>query len=332
MTTVSLCFQEGSRISDKTRKKVLAAAKEIGYVPNQFARRLRLGKSRLVGLVVTEVDTPFVADIIAGVEQTLAAEGYNVLVFSTFRDIQTEKNVVRAAYEMMAEGLIVAACEEKNSVLQNLSNIDYPIVYVDSIPPESNGAYVINDMDAIARLGLEHLLSLGHKDILIINGQEVYRNFSSFLKFDNTYRSVFANNGIKVREELLRYGGAYIKDGCSAISSALDDGVDFSAVFAISDMVALGVIEGLERRGLSVPRDISVIGIDDSEVSSLKRIGLSTIATCSNESGKQNMGVIAANILLDMLSTENSQTSTKNVILRPHLVLRDSCIEYKTRQ
>jgi len=332
MTTVSLCFQEGSRISEKTRKKVLEAAKEIGYVPNQFARRLRSGKSRLIGLVVTEFDTAFVSDIIAGVERIVAAEGYNVLVFSTFRDIDIEKNVVRAAYEMMAEGLIVAACEEHNSVLQNLSDIDYPIVYVDSIPPKSDGAYVINDMDAIARLGLEYLLSLGHRDILLINGHEIYRAFSSFSKFENTYRSVFASNGIKVREELLRYGGAYIKDGCSAVCSALDDGIDFSAVFAISDMVALGVIEGLERRGLNVPQDVSVIGIDDSEVSSLKRIGLSTIATTISDSSDQNMGVIAANMLLNMLSSENPQTNAPSVILKPHLILRDSCKEYQPRR
>jgi len=353
MTTVSLCFQEGSRISGKTRKKVLEAAREIGYVPNQFARRLRSGKSRLIGLVVTEADTAFVADIIAGVEQTVAAKGYNVLVFSTYRDINTERNVVRAAYEMMAEGLIVAACEEQNSVLQHLSEIDYPIVYVDSVPPGSKGAYVtdatdtitatgeltnepvqfsayvINDMEAIARLGIEHLLSLGHKDILIINGQEMYKNFSSFSRLENAYRSVYEQNGIKVREELLRYGGAYIKDGCSTICRVLDEGIKFSAVFAISDMVALGVIEGLERRGLRVPNDVSVIGVDDSEVSSLKRIGLTTISTCQNDSGKQNMGVIAANMLMEMLIPENSQTQIQNVILKPNLILRDSCKVYK---
>lgn len=303
----------------------MQAAKDLGYIPNQFARRLRSGKSKLIGLVVTEMDTAFVADIIAGVEQTLAAEGYNVLVFSTFRDIQKEKKVVRAAFEMMAEGLIVAACEEPNSVLANLVNRKYPVVYVDSVPPAETAACVINDMYAIAELGLRYLLELGHRDILLVNGHEMYRNFSSYARFEQTYRRILGENGIPVNDKMIKYAGAYARDGSVAVQQAIEQGLKFSAVFAISDIIALGVIEGLERRGLHVPDEVSVIGIDDSEVSSLKRIGLSTIATCTSDSGKQNMGMLAANMLLEMLDDPDKRAGVQSVVLDPRLVLRDSC-------
>lgn len=328
MTTVSLCFQEGSRISDKTRKKVLDAAREIGYVPNQFARRLRSGKSRLIGLIVTEVDTAFAADIIAGVEKTMASHGYNVLVFSTHRNIDTEKKVVRAAYEMMAEGLIVAACEEENSALKRLGNSKYPIVYVDSVPPQPDIKYVINDMNAIAKLGLDYLLDLGHRDILLVNGHQKYRRFSSFSRFEDTYRKVYADRGLQVNEKLLRYSGAYIKDGDRAVCAALDDGARFSAVFAISDIIALGVIDGLESRGYRVPDDISVLGIDDSEVSSLRRIGLSTIATFNLSNHTQSMGTISAELLLKMLTSDASAKDVESVVLTPSLIQRNSCARY----
>ncbi|MHB1459520.1 MAG: LacI family DNA-binding transcriptional regulator, partial [Armatimonadota bacterium] len=107
-STVSLCFKGKTRISDSTRKRVLEIAREIGYVPNQFARRLRLGKSKLIVLIVPEIDTPFISDIVTTVEKTLAVDGYHVLVFSTFRNIELEKRAVQAAMELSVEGVIIA--------------------------------------------------------------------------------------------------------------------------------------------------------------------------------------------------------------------------------
>jgi LacI family transcriptional regulator len=307
---------------------VRAVAAQLGYVPNQFARRLRSGKSRLIGLLVAEVYTPFMAEIIAGVESEIVEQGYNVLVFSTFRDIEIEKRVVQSVCELMVEGIIVAACEEENPLLRQLCENRFPLVYLDSRPPLPDCAYVMNDMEAVARLGMEYLLRLGHRRILLVNGEERIKSFSAFAALENEYRAALQESGVAPDDALIRYHGITLRDGYDAVQSALEEGVEFSAVFAVSDHVALGVIECLEAHGKKVPDDVSVLGIDNSEISGLSRIGLSTIETYHKTSGKEDMGTLAAHSLLEMIGQEGS-TPAPPIILKPRLVRRHSCRTFR---
>lgn len=327
-TTVSLCFQDESRISEKTRRRVLAAAQKLGYLPNQFARRLRSGKSRLIGLLVAEVYTPFMAEIIAGVERTVIEKGYNVLVFSTFRDIEIEKRVVQSACELKVEGIIITACEEKNELLDQLSENGFPLVYLDSLPPTPRCPYVINDMNAITLLGTEYLLELGHQRILLVNGEERSKSFSSFALMERAYCSALRKQRIIPDPQLIRYSGTSIRDGYSAVQQVLAEKIDFSAVFTVSDHVALGVINCLEAHGKKVPDDISVLGIDNNEVSALNRISLTTIETFTKTSGKEDMGMLAAKILLHAIKN-GIEATTESIVLKPRLVERLSCIRHR---
>lgn len=327
-TTVSLCFQDESRVSESTRARVLKAAQDIGYVPNQFARRLRSGKSRLIGLLVAEVYTPFMAEIIAGVERTVIEKGYNVLVFSTFRDIEIEKRLVQAASELKVEGLIVTACEKDNPLLQQLSESSFPTVYLDSFPPKPTCPYVVNDMEAVSRVGTEYLLGIGHRRILLLNGEERSKSFSSFASMERAYKLALEKWRVPLDHQLIRYHGTDLQHGYEGTKNALGDGLDFSAIFAISDNVALGVIECLETHGKRVPQDVSVLGIDNSEISGLSRIGLSTIETYHRTSGKEDMGELAAKALLKIIE-EGPDAQVEPVVLKPRLVLRKSCQEYE---
>ena len=326
-TTVSLCFQDSSRISDTTREKVLAAAKELGYVPNQLARRLRSGKSRLIATVATELDTSFMAEIMRGIEVTATEHGYNVLIFNSFRDAHMEKGIIETALEMKVEGLIVAACEVENPILDDLCTSDFPLAYIDSIPKVPGASYVINDMESICKIGMEYLLDLGHRRILLVNGPDSAKHFSSFAKIEKFYKETLQRKNIAVDESLILYSGMYIDDGYKAVSTALDKGIDFTAVFAVSDLVALGVIDGLERRNLSVPGDISVLGIDDSNTSSLNRVSLTTIGAYNQEVVKEDMGTLAAQILMRNIKAneENRSITPERVLMKPRLVERSTC-------
>ncbi len=329
-TTVSLCFRKGSRISASTRTHVRSVAAQLGYVPNQFARRLRSGKSRLIALLVAEVYTPFMAEIVAGVESAIVENGYNVLVFSTLRDIEIEKRVLQSVCELMVEGIIVAACEEENPLLRQLCASRFPLVHLDSQPPLPGCAYVMNDMEAIARLGTEHLLELGHRRILLVNGEARNKSFSAFSGLESGYRTALEKVDVVPDPELIRYHGIAMRDGYAAVQRALEQNVDFSAVFAVSDYVALGVIECLEANGKKVPEDIAVLGIDNSEVSGLSRIGLSTIESQYKTSGKADMGTLAAQSLLEMIECGGS-TPAHEIILKPRLVPRQSCKQFRAK-
>lgn len=326
-TTVSLCFKGRTRISDSTRQKVLETAREIGYVPNQFARRLRLGRSKLIALIVPEIDTPFISDIVTTVENKLAGDGYNVLIFSTYRDCDLEGRAVQAAMELSVEGVIIAACEVESEALRHLCEGECPVVYIDSIPAnEGQCGYVINDMTATGHLGTEHLLRLGHKRILLVNGPERQRHFSSFKHITDAYNAALSKHGMDLDERLIAWEGMYIDDGFKAVERALDSGLEFTAVFAISDLVALGAIQCLESHGLRVPDDVSVLGIDNSAMAGLDRISLTTIETYNPNAHGESMGDAAARMLLHVLeSGDMSAHKGEPVVFKPRLVLRGSC-------
>jgi len=326
-TTVSLCFKGKTRISEATRERVLKVAREIGYVPNEFAKRLRSGRSKLIVLIVPEIDTPFISDIVTTVEETLASDGYHVLIFSTFRNIELEKRAVQAAMEMNVEGVIVAACERENENLQQLCKSGCPVVYIDSLPGENEcNDYVINDIAAAGCLGTEHLLRLGHRNILLVNGPEQHRNFSSFRLLAEAYGATLGKYGIAVDPRLIIYQGLYIDDGVRAIEKAFADNVEFSAVFAIDDWVALGTIQCLERHGYRVPDDVSVLGIDNIAVGNLDRVALTTIEMYNPRVNKDSIGYAGARMLLRVIaSNDKSALPSKPVVFKPRLVFRNSC-------
>lgn len=325
-TTVALCFQEESRISAKTRQRVLETAKKLGYVPNQFARRLRAGKSRLIALLVAETHSASIAEIIADVERACIGKGYNVLVFNTFRDIEIEKHVVQSACELMVEGIIVMASEETNEQLLQLCREHFPVVYLNSLPPVASCNHIIYDMEAVGSMGTEYLLGLGHKRILLINSEERSKKFSSFARLENNYRRTLQKHGIKLNPRLTRYAGTTMEDGYNAIKRALDEGIEFSAVLAICDEAAFGAIECLEEHGRKVPDEVSVLGIDNVNVSALSRISLTTIEIYNNTQKK--LGNLATDLLFDAI--ENGKNAMgKSVVLTPRLIKRNSCMEYR---
>ncbi len=323
-TTVSLCFQEESRISEKTRGHVLGVASQLGYVPNQFARRLRAGKTRLIALLVAEMHSPSIIDIISGVERIGIENNYNVLVFNTFRNIEIERRIVQSVSELNVEGIIVMASEEENPKLLQLAQERFPLVYLNSLPPLTHRSHIIYDMEAISRMAMEYLLRLGHRRILLVNSEESSKNFSSFALLEREYRRILEQEDIPFDPALIRYSGTTIQDGQAAVEAALSDGVEFSAVLAICDEAALGAIECLESHGKKVPEDVSVLGIDNIDISALSRIGLTTIAIENTTSQEKNLGVIAARALLAEIE-QGEEATTISIALKPRLAERRSC-------
>lgn len=323
-TTVSLCFQENSRVSPPTRQRVLQAAKRLGYIPNQFARRLRSGKSQLIGLLVAEMHSSSIAQIIADVERLGIEKGYNVLVFNTFRDIEIEKRVVQSARELSVEGLIVMACEEKNEHLDQLCAARFPMVYLNSMPPQKQCPHIIYNMQEVARIGTEYLLGLGHRNILLLNSEKRFQHFSSFSSLEKTFCATLQKHGIPGNPDFIRHCGTTIEAGRDAISEALQEGLDFSAVFAVCDATALGAIEGLEAGKKKVPRDVSVLGIDNIEVAALNRINLSTIEI---DSTKRGLGEVAAQLLFQTIEN-GAYTLDQKIVLQPRLIQRKTCRAY----
>jgi LacI family transcriptional regulator len=323
-TTVSLSFQEESRVSPATRNRVLATAQQLGYIPNQFARRLRSGKSRLIGLLVAEMHSPRIAQVIADVERLGIEQGYNVLVFNTFRDIEIEKRVVQSASELSVEGIIIMACEEKNERLDQMCAAHFPLVYLNSLPPQTQCPHIIYDMEKVASIGMKYLLRLGHRKILLLNSEKKFENFSSFSRLEKTFRATLKKRGIACNPDFIRYCGTTIEAGRNAIAEALQEGLDFSAVFAVCDATALGAIESLEASGHQVPRDVSVLGIDNIEIAALSRINLSTIQI---DSTKRGLGELAMHLLFQTIE-KGEYTPEQKIVLQPRLIERQSCRQY----
>lgn len=325
-TTVSLCFQKDSRISEKTRKKVLDIASNHGYFPNKIAQMLRCGESNLIGIVVSESDTPFMQDIVTNAEKVLSENGYNVMIFSTYREIEREREVLTAAMEFKARGLIVTACERDDPELISISKSGLPLVCVDSQPKNVKSHLILEDMEGISKMGVNYLLGLGHRKILFLNAWKEHEHFTSFATFNRVCKETLAANNVELGGKYFKNAGLYVKDGFKAVTEALWDGLDFTAVFCISDNVAVGAIDALEEKGKKIPTDVSVLGIDDSEIAKLKRISLTTIGT-SYGNTYMHIGEMAADLLIRSIDDETYPL--KEIIMLPKLVERDSCCVVK---
>ena len=181
-TTVSLCFQKNSRISDKTRKRVLALAHELEYVPNQAARQLRNGKSKtkILGMLVNDITNPFYAMMTQVAEKVAAQRGYDLLVSDSRWNAKKEVAEIEHFIKSRADGVLACFCEKTEESIELLNRFSIPFLMLDTIPSAYNGAHIVNNSYEAARLGAEHLIDIGCRKLVFLNAEKEPETFSSF--------------------------------------------------------------------------------------------------------------------------------------------------------
>jgi LacI family transcriptional regulator len=315
--TVSRVINESPKVSDTTRKRVLQAISELNYVPNPTARRLSMGKTLTIAVIVPFFTRPAEIERLRGVENMLADSDYDLIIYNVETVQRRDACMRELPRRERADGVMIISLSPRNEDLPYLVHADVPIVLVDANHPSLNllNRVIVDDLEG-GRIATQHLINLGHKRIGYISDfLDNPFNFTSSRDRYNGYRQALNAAGIGFRPEYHCQGEHGRSEAYSLALDILALPQPPTAIFAASDTQAMGVLQAAREMNLRVPEDLSVIGYDDIEVA--EYLTLTTIRQLLYESGQRGV-----ELLLDIL--HNPRAKPKCEVMPTELIIRET--------
>jgi LacI family transcriptional regulator len=313
--TVSRVINHDVHVKQETRDRVLQTMVRLGYVANRQARSLAGGRTNTIGVLIPDLGTGYIGEIIRGIDAELGLSDLDLILYTTHRTASKEANYVTNLATGMVDGLILVLPRNPADFIGILTKQNFPLILIDhqGIGPDCPAVGAANWQGGFT--ATEYLIKLGHQRIGFITG---WMDLGCALDRLDGYRSALRTNHIPVAPELVYEGTFFQPDGFNGASILLDLPNPPTAIFASNDVMAMGVMDAIRQRGLRVPDDVSVIGFDDIPQASLIRPALTTV-----RQPLEKMGRVATQMLLELLS--KSQKKIGRIELPTELIIRDSC-------
>ncbi len=311
-STVSRVLSKSPHISAETVKRVLAAVEKLRYHRNVHARRLAVGRSDLFGLVISEIANPFFAEIIRGFQSAAWENDFDVLLLNTEYNEKRKASVVRKLIESDVRGVAIITSSINDNVIPALTREGIGIVFCSLLPAARLVSNIAIDYERGILEAVEHVASLGHKRAAVIAGPENNRTAA-------TIKQALVQ-GLKRRgldPEPVTHSEYHLDAGSSAVQDILAAKHTPTVIFCGSDLIAMGAMVALEAAGLSVPTDMSVVGIDDISFAFLARPPLTTISV-----PREQLGITSFQALDKMLKLKRQKGA--EYVLGTKLVVRQS--------
>ena len=317
-SVVSLVLRGSSNVSEEKRRLVLAASAELGYRPNGVARSLVQRRSNLFGILLSDLHNPFFAEVIAGVQAEAGATGYNTIMSVVDHRALAERRALDTLLELRIDGLILASPMPEISVIA-LASKEVPVVLVARRARIGSVDSVSNDDSTGAALVVQHLADLGHQSIAHIDGG----GGTGASERRKGYERAMQRNGRNAFSRVIP--GSYTDEGGRQGVAALFDGdaPRPTAIFVANDLAALGAMSALAKRGLRVPKDVSVVGYDNTALAAVSQINLTTV-----DQPRHDMGRTAVTLLLERLA--GRRDTVRHVMMPPTLVVRGTTAPRRT--
>lgn len=292
--TVSRVINGSKPVSPDTRRRVEDSIKRLGYQANAFGRSLSTGQSRLLLVLVPDFANPYYAEIVSGAAAVARQSGYTLLPVDLEESWSQGGGALEAVYSSLTDGVInmVPITQESTMVATAQRK---PWVNCSEFLPGSDVPYVSIDHRQAACDAVQYLINRGHRRIALVNSDE---RFLYARQRREGYELALQRAGIDLRPELIRMAGgtSYLR-GSQAAAALLATAQPPTAVFAVSDMLAIGAIKAFRRAGLRVPDDVAVVGFDDIPIAEVFEPALTTVAQ-----PMQALGAVAVELLLSRLS------------------------------
>lgn len=315
--TVSNVLNRPERVAPATRERVARAIHELGFVRNEAARQLRAGRSRSIGLVVLDVGNPFFTDLARGVEATAGESNLSVLLCNSNDDEQREQHYLSVLQEQRAFGVLITPVGRSTEGIDALRRAGIPVVLVDRDANHRQCSVSVNDHVG-GELATAHLLGLGHRRIGFVGGPltlnqvgERLAGARAALKAARLPRTVLT---------VLETPRLDVEAGRVAADDLLARPADKrpTAVFCANDLVALGVLQGMTRRHMSVPADLAIVGYDDIEFAAAAAVPLTSV-----RQPRAQLGQTAMELLLEE-ATAAAAHRHRQIVFEPELIVRES--------
>lgn len=319
VSTVSKILNNYTDVSEKTRQRVLEIIEQTGYTPSNSAKIQPAGKSGLIGVIFAgeqNVDFmhPFFVEVLNSFKKQIGLLGYDLIFFSNEKFMNAGDYFARCQH-FQVEGCVIINGERMEPAIRELDRSAIPCIGVDLELNGKRSGYVMSDNFQIAARVVEHLYLLGYRELGFI-GSAPDAEISNLRKAG--YIKAIEGFGLQVHERWFVHGEDFFESsGYEAMRAMIRSGPLPRAVFAASDLLALGAIRALREEGLSVPEDVAIVGCDDIDASKYTNPTLTTV-----RQNKERLGLLAAHMLYDII---NNQSEGASFVVEPVLVVRESC-------
>lgn len=309
--TVSRTLNQSGAVKAETARKVWRAAAELNYYPNSHARALVSGRSRLLGLIVSDITNPFFPELVRAFEAMAAQRQYDLILTST--DYQTARmtNCLRRMLERKVDGVAIMTSEMDVGLIKELSRRGVPLVFMDVGQVGPRMSHVLIDYANGIRQAVDHVVALGHKRVGFITGP-------LDLHSARTRRQAFLDgmraHGIKADPKLVREGTHTAEGGQHAMAAILRSPKRPTAVVCSNDWTAIGALHALDAAGLRVPVDVSLVGFDDIPLASYTSPPLTSVRMSAGDVGSTAFDALFRLIGGERLEGDIYQVPTKLVV------------------
>ncbi len=314
--TASRVVNGHKSVSDRVRRRVIAAIAELGYEPDAVAQSMRKGATHTIGVVIRDITVPALADFVKSAQEVLHDAGYTLIITCSDDRKDRELELLNLLSRRRIDGLIMTTASESDpDLLKARQGQSFPIVLLDRETPPELDAMTVNHRDGVRR-GVEYLFDLGHRRIALITGNPTVYPARERIR---GYDAAHAARGISKDPTLLR------SDGFSANSSFLETSALLSlpdrptAVICGGINMLSGALRAVQSHGLRIPQDISLIGSNDTDLARLATPPITVINWSYRE-----LGDAAARVLLDRIG-QGGRGAPRRIVFPTELVMRGSC-------
>lgn len=322
--TVSNVLNRPEIVALSTRERVHEAIKALGFVRNESARQLRAGRSRIIGLVVLDVANPFFTDVARGVEDEASMAGLAVILCNSDDQLPKETRYLELLEEHRVQGILitpVAGADERLALLQRRGT---PVVLVDATSPSGGQCSVAVDDVLGGDVAMSHLIDGGHQRLAYIGGPLSIRQVAD--RRDGALRALARAGRPPAALQMIETRALNVQAGqqAGAAIAAQPASRRPTGVFCANDLIALGLLQEMTRRGIGVPADIAIVGYDDIDFAAAAAVPLSSV-----RQPRQQLGRTAAQLLLEETLATEAHTH-RQVTFRPELEIRQSSSAART--
>jgi LacI family transcriptional regulator len=314
--TASRVLNNHPSVTEETRKVVQEAMKELSYQPNAIARSLKMNSTMTVGILIPDISSAFFPEIVRGIEDIANQCQYNIILSNTDLDFDKEKDALNMFHEKKVDGVLFISNTVSSPTMEKFKEMSIPVVLVATRDKEGVLPSVTIDNEKAAYEAVDYLCRLGHKKIAMIAG--LFDDPNAGIPRLQGYIRALSENGLRFDKDLIQQGDYGYKSGYDSIRELLDKNIVPTAVFAASDLMAIGASRAMLERGLRIPGDISIIGFDGVEAAEFFYPAITTMSQPRYEMGAEGM-----RLLTKLMNKE--EIEEKNVLLEFELIERESC-------
>jgi LacI family transcriptional regulator len=312
-STVSRALNGTGYVASSVAARVLAAAEEIGYVPDANARNLRVGLRRDVGVLISDLANPFYAELASGMEGRLREAGYHMLLINTNGDEAEERAAVNTFAALRVPGVIVTPVSD--GVVGRLVRHGIHVVQADRVVDSNRADAVVGANDVGGRMATEYLIREGHTRIALLIDQAAWTTGAGRLA---GYRAALRDAGIEVDEDLVAFAGFDVDHARVVVGELLNRRPDVTALLAANNVLAQAAYIEMAERRIKMPGQISLIAYDDVPWMAMVRPPVTAIAQHAEEIGRRS-----ADLLISRLQ-ERSKRTAVSLLVNPSLIVRRS--------